>query len=65
MHLSSILDWFESDFSDWLKQQGAGESLTLLDYVRRYVSAERQTELDRTQDYDISFIEYDWGLNAR
>jgi hypothetical protein len=65
VHLSSILDWFEGDFTGWLEQQGAGESPTLLDYVRRYVSAERKTELDRAQDYDVSFIEYDWGLNAQ
>jgi hypothetical protein len=65
VHLSSILDWFEGDFSGWLKQQGVGGSPTLLDYVRRYVPAERQAEMDRARDYDVSFIEYDWGLNAQ
>jgi len=65
VHLSSILDWFESDFTGWLKQQGAGESPTLLDYVRHYVPAKQQAEIDRALDYDIEFIEYDWSLNAQ
>jgi hypothetical protein len=65
VHLSSILDWFEGDFSDWLKQHGPGGPPTLLAYIRRYVSAERQAEIDRALDYDIDFIEYDWGLNSQ
>jgi hypothetical protein len=65
VHLSSILDWFEGDFSDWLKQHGPGGPPTLLAYIRRYVSAERQAEIDRALDYDIEFIEYDWGLNSQ
>ena len=65
VYLSSILDWFEGDFSDWLKQHGPGGPPTLLAYIRRYVSAERQAEIDRALDYEIDFIEYDWGLNSQ
>ncbi len=52
--LSSILDWFPDDFGDDLRA-----------YVRRYVAPEVQAELDRAADYELRFIEYDWGLNRR
>ncbi len=56
VEVSSILKWFRDDFLD-------DETPTLLDYVRRYVPPERQAELDRARDYELGFLEYDWGLN--
>ncbi len=52
--VSPILDWFREDFSE-----------DLLAYVRRYVAPERRTELDRAADYELRFMEYDWGLNRQ
>jgi hypothetical protein len=52
--LSAILDWFREDFGG-----------SLIGYVRCYVTPERQAELDRAADYEVRFMEYDWGLNRQ
>lgn len=52
--LSSILKWFRDDFGGDLRG-----------YLRRYVAPEVQAELDRAADYELHFIEYDWGLNRQ
>jgi len=61
--LSSIFDWYESDFLTWLQRKFPGRKATLLDYVALYVSAEKVEELQRAASYDIRFIPYDWRLN--
>jgi hypothetical protein len=61
--LSSIFDWYESDFLSWLYVRFPGRHVTLLDYVTLYVSAEKATELQRAASYDIRLVPYDWQLN--
>jgi hypothetical protein len=61
--LSSIFDWYESDFRSWLQHQCPGQKATLLDYVALYVSAEKTEELQRAASYRVRFIPYDWRLN--
>jgi len=63
--LSSIFDWYESDFLTWYRQQFPGRKATLLDYVTLYVSPEKVEELGRTTSYTVRFIPYDWRLNDR
>jgi hypothetical protein len=58
VEISSILKWFRDDFLD-------EETPELADYVRRYLPPERQAELDRARDYELGFLEYDWGLNGQ
>lgn len=61
--LSSIFDWYESDFLTWLQRTFPARKATLLDYVALYVSTEKAKELQRAASYDIGFIPYDWRLN--
>jgi hypothetical protein len=61
--LSSIFDWYESDFLSWLELRFPGRQVTLLDYVALYVSAEKAVELQLAASYAIRFVVYDWRLN--
>lgn len=61
--LSSIFQWYESDFLTWLQHQFPGRKATLLDYVALYVSAEKAEELQRAASYAVRFIPYDRRLN--
>ncbi len=61
--LSSIFQWYESDFLTWLQHQFPGRKATLLDYVALYVSAEKAEELQRAASYAVRFLPYDWRLN--
>jgi hypothetical protein len=63
VRLSSIFDWFESDFTDWVKWRRPSESPTLLSYVRLHASAEQAARLAACNDCEVEFIPYDWGLN--
>ena len=63
--LSSILDWYQDDFIDWLKiRYPEQKKFSLLDYVAHYVSTDVAEELrGPASDYRIQFIPYDWSLN--
>ncbi|HEY8516203.1 MAG TPA: DUF547 domain-containing protein [Candidatus Binatia bacterium] len=61
--LSSLLDWYDGDFTGWLEERYPGKDATLLDYVALYVTPERRAELERARGYEIRFVPYDWGLN--
>jgi Protein of unknown function, DUF547 len=51
VHLSSILNWYESDF--------LAAQPTLIDYVNQYRDAPIPA------DYDVEFLPYDWTLNQQ
>ena len=62
--LSSIFQWYESDFLDWYKDRFPDRRATLLDYVSLYLPDERAAQLDRAAaSYQVEFIPYDWTLN--
>jgi hypothetical protein len=61
IRLSKIFEWYQSDFTGWLKRQGAEASLRA--YVRRYLDDERRAALDACGDCAVEFMEYDWALN--
>ncbi len=63
--LSSILDWYQDDFIDWLKNRyPEKKNYSLLDYVAHYVDRDIGKELrGSAADYKILFIPYDWRLN--
>jgi hypothetical protein len=63
LHLSSIFNWYEEDFTGWLKAQGASAEPTLVDYVLRYLEQPARDALAEQSDIAIQFFEYDWGLN--
>jgi hypothetical protein len=64
VHLSSIFDWYESDFLDWPPLAGR-QGATLLDYIALSASPERAEDLRRAAEYEIEFVPYDWRLNDR
>ena len=55
LFLSPLFDWFEKDFE---KKSG---SVTA--FVKRYLPPEQAVQV--TDDYRISYTEYDWALNER
>ncbi len=63
--VSSILDWYESDFTDWLATSHPSEPATLLTYVSLYAPKVHEAAILRAKQegYEVDFIEYDWGLN--
>jgi len=63
--LSSIFDWYESDFVDWPTRRHPSRGNTLLDYVERHLDAAGVTALRACVDCRVEFIEFDWALNSR
>ncbi len=62
--LSSIFDWFESDFLDGVAARGDidGEP-TLVDYIEPYLDSAQRDALRRCLDCRMEFAPYDWRLN--
>lgn len=64
LYVSSILDWFEEDFTDWYQQRYPDQIATLMDYISLYAQAELADEIrQRKPTLHIEFIAYDWKLN--
>jgi len=65
VYVSSILDWYESDFTEWLEKNHPDQPPTLLTYVSMYGPKIHNAALMRArqENYEVDFIEYDWGLN--
>jgi hypothetical protein len=55
LHVSKLFDWFASDFIN--------KSGSVLAFMQPYVNEEVRTFLER--DPMISYLEYDWALNAQ
>ncbi len=60
IELSSIFDWYEDDFLDWLKNSRKIENPQLLDYIKMYYRDKFDPEW---YTYELSFTDYDWSLN--
>jgi uncharacterized membrane protein YdjX (TVP38/TMEM64 family) len=54
VHLTRLYNWYGSDF-----EQAAG---SILDFVARH-APEVRAALDRGEEPDIEWLDYDWGLN--
>jgi hypothetical protein len=55
--LSSIFEWFESDF--------AAAAGSMAEFVARYVDDSEQAEALKRSGVRIEFLDYDWTLNAQ
>ena len=55
LYLSKIFDWFSGDFKS--------KSGSVIGFIKPYLSNEAMSFLDR--DPKISYIHYDWALNAK
>jgi hypothetical protein len=64
IYLSSIFKWYEKDFVNSLRREGAPTQDGLVTYIRRSADVELARELDRARDYDTAFRDYDWGINS-
>jgi hypothetical protein len=60
IYISSIFDWYEDDFIDWLHKNKNIEEPHLLDYIKLYYDGQISEEL---YTLEIEFIDYNWNLN--
>jgi hypothetical protein len=65
LRLSSIFDWYESDFVDWMKTTRPAEEPSLRGYVLLYLPQHRAEALRACTSCRVEFTPYDWGLNDR
>lgn len=64
LYLSKIFDWYERDFTDWLKKRNPEGQQALVDYVLLYFEAEIADVLRQNRStVKINYLPYDWGLN--
>jgi hypothetical protein len=62
LYLSSIFDWYEDDFIDWLHENKELEDPHLLDYIKLYYDGQI---IDEWYENDIEFLDYNWNLNDK
>ncbi len=62
--LSKIFDWYASDFEEGYAERFHKRG-TVIDYLKLYLTPERQHILGRLSTAKISYHEYDWGLNEQ
>lgn len=64
--LSEIFDWFEGDFTDWLKRHHPDKDPTLPTYVALYLPPDKAEALEKViSQFTVRFTPYDWGLNSQ
>lgn len=60
LYLSSIFDWYDDDFFDWLLKNKDIENPHFLDYIKLYYDGQIKEEW---YTFEIEFFEYNWQLN--
>ncbi len=60
--LSKIFDWYASDFREAYPAKFQKDG-TVLDYLKLYLTPERQAILQKLSGAKVSYYDYDWGLN--
>jgi hypothetical protein len=64
VELSSIFRWFDGDFIAWMESSGFEAPRGVLDYVLRYLPAERREAWGDPDDLRVEWIDYDWSINV-
>lgn len=65
LQLSKIFEWYRDDFIKELERRGLPPAeRTLLAYLLLVADGPTKAELERAKEYTVSFLEYDWGINA-
>ncbi len=64
VYLSSIFKWYEKDFVNSLRLEGAPANEGLITYLQRSATGALSEELDRAGGYETEFRDYDWGVNS-
>jgi len=60
IYLSAIFNWYEDDFTSWLKKNRNIDEPVIIDYIKIYHVAASKIKWHK---YDIEYFEYDWDLN--
>lgn len=64
LYLSAIFDWYEKDFSDWLRAHNQEPPHTIVDYILPYLDEAVSAPIRRDRSsLTIEFFPYDWTLN--
>jgi hypothetical protein len=62
--LSRIFKWYRSDFENAQRRAGQSASQGLIGYAQSIASEPLASDLAAAGDYEVTFNEYDWALNA-
>jgi len=64
LYLSSIFDWYQKDFVDWLDQHVPGQDANLINYVGQFLPNSTARALrENSGKLTIVYLPYDWTLN--
>jgi len=63
IHMSSIFDWYEKDFTRWIKENYPEEEPSLVHYLKLNTHGELKAGIEACRNCRIEFIDYDWSLN--
>jgi hypothetical protein len=64
LYLSSIFDWYEDDFINWIKGHYPEQKPTLANFVMKYLLPETFQSIGQSaENLKIVFLPYDWGIN--
>ena len=63
IQLSTIFDWYERDFTNWVATHRPELPETLFGYLRSQLREPDAARLESCQECRVEFIEYDWSLN--
>jgi len=63
IYLSSIFDWFETDFTDWVKRVDEIDDPVITDYLFHYLEEDDVSYLREHGDVRVKHLDYDWSLN--
>ncbi len=61
--LYDLRDYASADFLLELSKRNLGRKLTMLDYIRPYLTPENLKQLDTLKNPKLKFYDYDWSIN--
>jgi len=62
IRVSSILQWYEKDFTSWVNLKTGKSDASIRDYIAIYASSELRAFID-DDSFTVDYLPYDWGLN--
>ena len=65
LFVSSIFDWYERDFTNWLKRERPDSEASLLSYVTQHLPKDKKEAVRDCIGCRLEFLPYDWSLNDR
>ncbi len=65
LFVSSIFDWYERDFTNWLKRERPDSEASLLSYVTQHLPKDKKEAVRYCIGCRLEVLPYDWSLNDR